>query len=366
MRGPTCRSPRPSSGPAVVLAALIALSSAASAALVESDFGPGDTTKWDALAGQWENVDESRQATADLGAARAVAGGDWSEVAVQAYMKLERLESEDSKAGIMFRYVNDCNHYELAASPQRGGELQLLVVVDCIRRRLPSVPMPLDNGWHRYRLQVLNSPDGGVNVTVQRDFATVLEYSGLDPGAPGSGRVGLFVESARQAVARFDNVVVRWPYPAIGAVLYDLARNMLRSWADDFQWGPRKGDDPVLEGGRPPLLSAERTPLDFGGFISFPEFPSPWSIDPSLHLFPPLQIAVILGAAALFVQVYRQRRPALALSGPGFAALSGFPGRARLVPVAAGFIAAGGLVPPLLPPCGLGAALCLAYHAFRR
>lgn len=352
--------------PAALLASLALFALPASAALVESDFSPSDGTDWQVVAGRWENTDESWRATADVGAARAVTGGEWSEVVLQAYVKVEQLESEDSKAGVMFRYVDDCNHYELSVSPQSGGQLQLSAVVDCIRHRLPSIPVPLDRGWHRYRLQVLNAPDGGINVTVQRDFSTVIEYSGLVPQAPASGRVGLFVESAQRGVARFDNVVVRWPYPAFGAVLWEFARNALKNWADNFQWGPLQGNDPVLENGRPPRIFSENLPLDFGGFIPLPQIPSPWSFDPSLHLFPPLQILVILGALSVVIQIHRQKRPAMDLSGPGFGVLSRVPRRTNMLLVAAGLIAAGGVLPPLLPPCSMGGALCLAYHAFRR
>jgi hypothetical protein len=349
----------------LVAGVVVAALHPASSALLDTDFGEGDPAPWTPVSGEWEVVEGAYRGTTQRGDSLALAGGGWGEVALEAFARAERLEGDDARAGLLFRYAGECAHYGLEFAPGAGRGAELFVVRECARSRLASAALPLDSGWHKYRV-VVTDFGAGVNITVSRDDAVVLRYADPNPAASASGRVGLFAAGPPgSAAVHFDNVVARFPEPSFLGVLAYFATRLLEDWTDDFEWKSPKPLDSPRSYSAPPHRPADPATPGYGGMLDLVPLLPGWSADPSLRLAPILQFAVILGGLLLLAQPRLQRAPRFPLSGPGFAFLREFPEPAPWISLAAGLVALGGLVPPLLPPACAGASAVVLWRALR-
>ncbi|WP_043624011.1 pectate lyase family protein [Nonomuraea candida] len=184
---------------AVLVAGAVTLPSASAATLFGDDFEDGDAAGWSRSGGSWSVVADGSRVYRQSGTgsdARALAGGGWTDQAVQARVKPLAFNGQNRHVGVLARAQSTSAYYFLGLSS--SGSVVL-------GKRTGGAPVTLATAaasvvtgtWRTLRLEAFGSSLRGFVDNVQLVTATDT--------ALASGRAGL---AGHYAAASFDDVVV--------------------------------------------------------------------------------------------------------------------------------------------------------------
>ncbi|GAA3114267.1 hypothetical protein GCM10010466_01710 [Planomonospora alba] len=186
---------------AAVLLGAQALTAApsASATLFGDDFEDGDATGWSKSGGSWSVVSDGSRAYRQSGTgadARAVAGADWSDQAVQARVKPTAFNGTGRHVAVLARARSTTSYYFLGLSDT--GSVVLGKRTGGGPLTLDSAPAAVTAGtWYTLRLEVFG--------TALRGFVDGAQVVSATDASIASGRAGL---AGHYASASFDDVLV--------------------------------------------------------------------------------------------------------------------------------------------------------------
>jgi pectate lyase len=146
-------------GVLLVAAAVLAAPNASAATLFSDDFQDGNASGWSTNGGSWSVVTDESLAWRQSGTsadARALAGGGWSDQAVQARVKPTAFNGSGRHVGVVARAQNTSNYYFLGLT--NSGSALLGKRVGGGFTTLASAAASGSAGtWHTLRLEAFGS-----------------------------------------------------------------------------------------------------------------------------------------------------------------------------------------------------------------
>ncbi len=187
------------SGFVLAVSAVLAQSTASAATLFGDDFEDGNADGWAKSGGSWSVVTDDSRAWRQSGTssdARALAGGGWSDQAVQARVKPTGFNGSNRHVAVSARVQNTSNYYYLALT--NAGSVVLGKRVGGGFTTLASAAATVSVGaWHTLRLEAFGA--------TLRGFLGGTQVVSATDGTFATGRIGL---ATYFASATFDNVLV--------------------------------------------------------------------------------------------------------------------------------------------------------------
>jgi pectate lyase len=187
------------SGFILALSAVLAQGSASAATLFGDDFQDGNADGWSKSGGSWSVVTDDSPAYRQSGTssdARAMAGGAFTDQAVQARVRPTGFNGSNRHIGVTARVRSSSDYYYLVLT--NAGSVVLGKRVGGGFTTLASAPATVTTGsWHTLRLEAFGS--------TLRGFLGGTRVLTATDGTFGSGRVGL---AAFFGSASFDDVLV--------------------------------------------------------------------------------------------------------------------------------------------------------------